>query len=166
MKPSVIRLAFLAAMLPGGFTQLIAAEPGPKHGTDWPQFLGANRDGISREIGLNFDWNARPPKVLWRVPLGNGFSSLTIVGERLYTMTQRGTRDLVVCLDAATGKEIWAYDAAPSYVDTQRQGAGPRATPTYVDGKLYCLLPAGGLLCLHAIDGKRVWETDMFKASG
>jgi outer membrane protein assembly factor BamB len=132
----------------------------------WPQFLGPQRDGISRDKGLNFDWKKTPPKVLWKEPLGAAFSSLTIVGDRIYTMCKREQRDIVVCLDRATGKEKWAHDVAPSYIDQQKQGPGPRSTPTYHNGKLYCLFPMGELVCLSAADGKRIWTANQFKDTG
>ena len=151
----VMGIACLAALIGSG----------RGHATDWPQFLGPNRDGVSSETGLNWDWTASPPKVLWKEPLGSGYGSLAIVGERIYTMTKRGDRDFVVCLNVKDGKERWAYDAAPTYVDKQRQGAGPRSTPVFHDGKLYCLFPMGELICLTA-DGKRVWEVNTFKETG
>jgi outer membrane protein assembly factor BamB len=133
--------------------------------TDWPQFLGPNRDGMSEETGLNWDWKTNPPKTLWKVPLGNGYSSVAIVGDRIYTMAKRGARDGAVCLDVKDGKEIWFYDAAPSYIDKQKQGAGPRATPVFHHGKLYCLFAMGDLVCLTDA-GQRVWEVNIFKDSG
>src|SRR5687767_1380626 len=90
---------------------------------DWPQFLGPNRDGVVTEKGLNWDWKAKPPKVLWKVPLGSAFSSATIVGNRLFTMAKKGPMDGVVCLDADTGKTVWTFDFVPSYIDQQKQGA-------------------------------------------
>ncbi len=132
---------------------------------DWPQFLGPDRNGVSAETGLNWDWKDHAPRVQWKVPLGNAFSSVAVVGDRIFTMAKRGDRDFVVCLDAADGKERWAYDAAPTYVDKQRQGAGPRSTPVHHDGKLYCLLPMGQLLCLTA-EGQRVWEVNVFQDTG
>jgi outer membrane protein assembly factor BamB len=132
----------------------------------WPQFLGPQRDGISREKGLNTDWKKTPPKVLWKVPLGDGFSSFAIVGDRVFTMCKRGTNDIAVCLDAATGKELWTREIASSYLDKQKQGAGPRATPTYHDGKLYCLMPMGELVSLSAADGAKQWSANQFKDTG
>jgi outer membrane protein assembly factor BamB len=129
----------------------------------WPQLLGPRRDGISHERGLNLDWRKTPPKVLWKVSLGKAFSSLSIVGNRVFTMAKRGTDDCAVCLDAASGKELWAVPLAPSYIDKQKQGAGPRATPTYHEGRLYCLLPMGELFCLSAADGKKIWSANEFK---
>lgn len=132
----------------------------------WPQFLGAHRDGVIRETGLNVDWQARKPKVLWKVPLGPGWSSCSFAGDRLFTQTKRGERDLLVCLEAATGKELWSLDVAGSYIDKQRQGPGPRSTPTYVQGKLYCLFPRGELLCVNAQDGKEIWKTNVLEVTG
>src|SRR5262249_26927202 len=120
---------------------LAAADP-------WPQLLGPNRNGVSTETGLNLDWKAKPPKVLWKVPLGPAYSPLAAPDDRLVTTAQRGDRDFVVCLRLEDGKELWAHDAAPAYIDKQKQGPGARATPTVVGGKVYCLFPRGELVCL------------------
>lgn len=132
---------------------------------DWPHYLGPQRNAIVAEKGLNTDWQGKPPATLWKVPLGNGFSSIIVVGDRLYTQTQRGARDGVVCLDAKDGKEIWFFDAVPTYIDKQKHGYGPRATPAFYDGKLYCLFAMGELFCLTA-DGKQLWQADLFKDTG
>src|SRR5262249_20113641 len=94
------------------------------------------------------------------------FSSVAVAEDRLYTQCKRGNRDGVVCLDAGTGKELWFHDAAPSYLDKQGQGPGPRSTPTLHQGKLFCLFPMGDLLCLNAADGKEQWKIDIFQATG
>src|SRR5438128_1301041 len=137
----------------------VSALPAGEPSAAWPQLLGPNRDGIIRQSGLNLDWKAKPPKTLWRTPLGNGFSSLIIVGDRVYTLANRGQRDGAVCLDAKDGKEKWFVDAAPSYLDGQKQGAGPRSTPTYHQGKLYCLFGMGEFFCFDT-DGKKLWQAD------
>jgi outer membrane protein assembly factor BamB len=152
-------------LLPAAVCALGLFATGPSHGGDWPQFQGPDRNAVSPETGLNWDWKGSPPKVLWKVPLGSGYSSLAIIGDRLYTTAKRGNRDFVVCLDAKDGREAWSYDAAPTYLDKQRQGAGPRATPVLHDGKLYCLFGMGELICLTA-DGKRIWEVNIFRDTG
>src|SRR5207244_3654255 len=83
-----------------------------------------------------------------------------------YSMCQRNNRCLVVCLDKDSGKELWAQDVAQGYTDKQRQGAGPRSTPAYHDGKLYCLMPMGELVCLAAADGKQLWAANQFTDTG
>jgi outer membrane protein assembly factor BamB len=135
-------------------------------GADWPQFLGPHRNGLSPATGLNVDWKRRTPMTIWRVPLGRGFSSLAVVGDNIYTMANRGRRDFVCCYDAASGSEKWNVDVAPRYLDVQGQGPGPRATPTFEEGRIYCLLPAGDLLCLNADDGSEVWNVNVFNSTG
>ncbi|HVC93364.1 MAG TPA: PQQ-binding-like beta-propeller repeat protein [Pirellulales bacterium] len=154
-------LILLSVWLP-----LAAARPAAADDGDWPQFLGPSRNGISPATGLNVDWETRPPKTLWKVPLGKGFSSLAVVGGEVFTMANRGARDVVCCYRADSGREKWSVDASPRYLDTQGQGPGPRATPTFDDGLLYCLLPAGDLLCLAADDGGEVWKINVFAATG
>jgi len=140
-----------------------AAEP--RGGEDWPQFLGPRRDGISRETGLNLDWKARPPKILWKVPLGNSFSALAIAGGRAYTTAKRGNRDFIVCLDAKTGKRFGPM-TPPQLPRQAAPGGRARGTPTVHQGRVYCLLAMGELICLTADKGQRVWETDTFRTTG
>ena len=132
----------------------------------WISFLGNHRNGISDETGLNLDWNVHKPAVLWRVPLGGGYSSMVIAEGRLWTMATHLTNDLVFCFDVQTGKKLWSTLAAPTYIDHQKQARGPRSTPTYHAGKLYCLLPAGDLLCLNANSGEIHWKVNIFQISG
>jgi len=152
---------FFSVILLGFVSPLSAGEPTPA----WPQLLGPKRDGIVRETGLNVDWQSKPPKILWKVPLGSACSSLTIVGDRVYTMAKQDKRDGIVCLETNTGKEVWFADAVPTYLDFQKQGAGPRSTITYHAGKLYCLFGMGELWCVNT-DGKKLWQADIFKDTG
>jgi outer membrane protein assembly factor BamB len=145
---------------------LLALLASPAAANDWPCFLGPNRNGISPETGLNVDWQKKKPKILFKVPIGKGFSSMAVVKGKIYTMAERNKRQFAVCLDADTGKELWSRDLAPGYLDFQKQGPGPRATPTYHDGKLYCLFPLGHFYCLNAADGATVWQAHALKDTG
>ncbi len=157
-------------MVRGAFSSLIvllavstATAQTPTAG-DWPCYLGPDRNGISAETNINTDWLKQPPKLVYRVPLGAGFSSLCVVGERVYTQTSRDDREWVVACDAATGREVWSRPICPVFTDTQGQGAGPRATPTFVDGQLFCLFPGGDLACLNAADGQLLWNVNIVTA--
>jgi outer membrane protein assembly factor BamB len=132
-------------------------------GADWPQFLGPRRNGVSAETGLNLDWKAKPPKTLWKVPLSPGFSALAVAGDRVVTAVERGDRDFLVCLGADDGKEQWACDAAPAYIDRQHAGPGPRSTPTVAGGKVYCLFPHGDLVCATLEKGELVWKKNILE---
>ena len=132
----------------------------------WTSFLGNQRNGISDETGLNVNWNEHKPSVLWRESLGGGYSSMVIVDGKLWTMATHLNNDYIICLDTLSGKKLWSTRAAPTYLDHQRQARGPRSTPTWHAGKLYCLLPAGDLLCLTANTGRILWKVNIFDLSG
>ncbi len=133
---------------------------------DWPGFLGPRRNGISRAELPPMNWDVRPPRERFRVPLGQGYSSLAVVGDRVFTLCQRDDQGLAVCLAADNGQEIWKTALAGAYLDGQNMGPGPRATPFFADGRVYCLFATGELACLSANDGSVVWNTNVFDASG
>ena len=76
---------------------------------DWHQWRGVNRAGVSRETGVLKNWTNVGPKVLWQIPLGDGFSGVSIADGRAYTVYAKGEDEIVVCLDATNGKELWRY---------------------------------------------------------
>lgn len=127
---------------------------------DWPQWRGPQRDGISGETALLQRWSADGPAVEWRTPLGNGFSGIAIANGRVYTMFARGEDEFAVCLDAASGAELWRHRTGPYYKETQG-GDGPRSTPT-IDGEtVYVLGATGKLFALAAASGAPIWEKDL-----
>ena len=140
-----------AATLPAAATAL-ALRPG-----DWPGFRGPDRDSAARHLKINLDWKSAPPKVLWRERIGPAWSSMAIVDGRLFTQEQRGNQETVVCLDALTGREVWSH-SDPARFDEATSGPGPRATPTFADGKLYTQGALGTLNCLDAATGKLLWS--------
>ena len=123
----------------------------------WPQWRGANRDGVSTESGWQTQWPEGGPEVAWKASVGIGYSAVSVVGGRIYTMGNVGANDIVWCLDANTGKEIWRH----TYPSKKGTYPGPRATPT-VDGDLvFTLSLAGKLFCLNAADGTVRWQADV-----
>jgi outer membrane protein assembly factor BamB len=132
---------------------------------DWPGFRGPQRDGVVRGEKIAVDWQANLPNKLWRHRVGPGWSSFAVVGDRLFTQEQRGQDEAVVCLDAAKGWEIWSHLDAARFTDDQA-GLGPRATPTFADGRLYTLGATGILNCLDAATGKRQWSHNIAEDAG
>ncbi len=132
---------------------------------DWPGFRGPERDGRLTGVRIAADWNQNPPKELWRHRVGPGWGSFAVVGDNIYTQEQRDKQESVVCYDAASGKQIWAHDDATRF-DEAMGGAGPRATPTFHDGKIYALGANGRLNCLDAATGAVVWTRDIAADSG
>ncbi len=127
---------------------------------DWPQWRGPKQDGISRETGLLAKWPENGPKQLWRVPLGNGFSSVSVVGDRAYTCFGCDEGEFAVCLNVADGKTVWKIRLDDLYKNGD-YGDGPRATPTVDAGLVYVLGARGRLQCLRVADGKAIWEGDL-----
>jgi len=127
---------------------------------DWPQWLGPQRNGISAETGLLKSWPETGPKILWRTPLGNGFSALSIADGHAYTMYADSTGEFAVCLNAASGDEVWRFRTG-SYYKEDQGGDGPRSTPTIENDRVYVLGAQGKLFALNIADGKKIWEKDL-----
>lgn len=127
---------------------------------DWPQWRGPNRDAISRETGLMDTWPEEGPKLLWEVrALGRGYSSVAIVGGRLYTMgdlEEDGQRSqYLIALDLNHRQVAWKLRVGPPHQD------GSRCTPTVHDGRVYALGTEGDLVCAQADTGKELWRKNM-----
>jgi outer membrane protein assembly factor BamB len=141
------------------------------HAADWPCYRGPAQDGVSSET-LALDWKSTPPKVLWKVPVNSGFSSLAVGGGLALTQAVREIngepREICLALDAATGAERWAADVAVGKggYGGGGDGDGPRATPSVNDGIVFVLTPD---LVLHALDarnGSALWTHDLIKEYG
>jgi outer membrane protein assembly factor BamB len=126
---------------------------------DWPQWRGPNRDGISNESGLLKTWPKEGPKILWRVPSGEGYAGIVIAKGRGYTMIGQSGNEFLICFDPANGKEIWRLKTDGLFYNDQ--GNGPRSTPI-VDGDLVFGLSGNGKLhAANAKDGKAFWSHDL-----
>jgi outer membrane protein assembly factor BamB len=133
---------------------------------DWPGFRGPDRDGRRTGVRIAADWKQHPPKELWRQRIGPGWSSFAVVGDRLYTQEQDGDEEAVVCYNADTGgKPLWTHTDKARFSEIVA-GPGPRATPTFHDGRIYALGAAGRLNCLDAATGKVFWTADIVADSG
>lgn len=138
----------------------LSAGPG-----DWVAFRGVDHEGVVRGVTITPDWDSNPPRQVWRRRVGPAWSSLVVVGDRLFTQEQRDDKEAVVCYDAATGKQLWLHEDAARFWEAV-SGAGPRATPTFADGRLFTLGATGILNCLDAASGKRHWSRDVTKDAG
>ncbi len=136
-----------------------AAEPVQSVEPSWPQWRGATLDAVAVDERLAESWPESGPPVLWTKEIGKGYSSFIAVGDRVWTQTQTLYEQAVVCLDAATGETVWSqkygwpYDGGGLY-------PGPRATPTWHDGRIYYAAPEGTIGCLDAKSGQSIWETN------
>lgn len=126
---------------------------------DYSGFLGPNRDGHVHGVRLARDWQAHPPKELWRHPVGLGWGSFAIVGDFAFTQEQRGSDETVVCYELRTGRERWAHGDPVRFSGSH--GHGPRATPTVAAGRVYTMGGTGLVNCLDASNGRVVWQKNM-----
>jgi outer membrane protein assembly factor BamB len=131
----------------------------------WPGFRGRARDNVLAGVTIDPNWSRNPPQEIWRRRVGPRWSSFALVGNRLCTQEQRNEDEVVVCYDAANGEPIWLH-AYPARFWEPLGGAGPRATPTYHDGRLYALGATGILNCLDAATGEPAWTRNIAEDTG
>jgi outer membrane protein assembly factor BamB len=129
---------------------------------DWPQWRGPNRDGVAVGAQLPRDWPKKAPPPLWKVAVGPGFSAPVVAAGRLYILhLEPGDRETCLCLDAATGKELWKHGYhAPYKPPDPTAGLGPKSTPTVDGDRVYAYGVAGMFHCLDARTGKVLWKID------
>jgi len=132
----------------------------PANPATWSAFRGPNRDGVIHETHIATDWQTAPPQLLWKHSVGPAWSSVVVQGGFLYTQEQRGPAEAVVCYDSSTGQQLWVHEDATRF-DEAVSGAGPRATPTLVNGHLFTLGATGLLNCLDAATGQKIWSREI-----
>ncbi len=132
--------------------------------TDWYQWRGPDRTGISNETGWTDTFPAEGPKQLWKASLGKGFSTVSVSKGKVYTMGNIDKRDFVYCINADTGETIWKY----SYRCVGEGGGypGPSSTPTVDGNRIYTLSREGDFFCFDADTGKVIWYKDVKKEYG
>lgn len=134
---------------------------------NWPQWGGPQRNFMVEAKGLAEAWPAGGPKRLWSRELGEGHSSVVVDAERLYTMYSKGEQELVIALDAATGKTIWEKGyAAPTSGLKLEHGRGPHSTPLVAGDLLITVGVIGKLQAFEKQTGKVVWSHDLWQEYG
>ncbi|WP_298867923.1 PQQ-binding-like beta-propeller repeat protein [uncultured Gimesia sp.] len=131
----------------------------------WTQFRGPGRTNISSERGLLKDWNQNPPKLLWTARgLGEGYSSVSINGNLLFTMGTKANEEVVIAIDVNTGEIAWSQSNGSVFKNNQ--GNGPRSTPTIDGTVLYALGGNGDLSRMTTRDGSVEWTKNILQEFG
>jgi outer membrane protein assembly factor BamB len=134
---------------------------------DWPQWRGPNRDGVSTETGLLKEWPPEGPRLVWKANgLGVGYSTVAIVGQRVFTIGDTNGSSFVVALGLADGKSVWSAKLGKPGAPGWGGFEGPRATPTVDGDLLYAVGQWGELVCLESATGKERWRKDYVKDFG
>ncbi|MGO8696712.1 MAG: PQQ-binding-like beta-propeller repeat protein [Limisphaerales bacterium] len=141
---------------------------------DWSQYRGPNHDGTSSET-ISTSWPATGLTQIWKHPLTDGFSAITVGGGKAFTLVKRevdgADQEVCLALDANTGNELWAvplgmakYDGGgDSGTPDNKGGDGPRSTPAYDNGKVYTYSSKMVLKCMDAATGREIWASDIIR---
>ena len=129
----------------------------------WLQWGGPNRNFKVAASGLKESWENGAPKQLWSRALGDGHSAILYENGKLYTMYSSGDREVIISLDAASGRTLWefGYDASTQGLD-MGEGRGPHSTPLIVGNILYAVGVKGTMHALDKSSGRQVWKRDLW----
>lgn len=134
----------------------------------WPQWGGPRMDFSADAGSLAKSWPESGPKKFWTRDLGEGYSAILVDGNRLFTMYRANEHEIVIALDARTGKTVWEheYDSSPAEGHEDQFGRGPRSTPLVAGDRIYTVGVSGKMFCLNKRDGKPFWSHDLWKDFG
>jgi len=157
---SVFSLAVFVLEASGQAPVLGPSSNGGKSRSDWPDFLGPDRNGKSAERGLPTKWPAAGPPIVWQTRIGTGYAAPAISDGRLFHFARFGDSARLTCLDAQTGAPRWTCDHPSDYEDLLGYNNGPRATPVVDGSRVYTYSAEGILQCVRVADGRRLWQVD------
>jgi outer membrane protein assembly factor BamB len=128
--------------------------------TDWTQWRGPNRDGAAPAVS---DMNAWPEKLTqkWKVEVGQGYATPLVVGNRVYQFARKGEREVMMAIDANSGKVLWETGHTATFTmmpATKQHGPGPKSTPIFFNGRLYSIGMTGIVTAYDAASGKQLWQ--------
>lgn len=132
--------------------------------SDWPQWLGADRDNRSKETGLLASWPEGGPKRAWRTEgIGDSFGGVAVSGGKVYLLGDLEDGAYLIALEEKDGKVLWKSKVGAARVSSKKEWQGPRTTPTIDGDRIYALAEAGELACFELSTGKEVWRKHLEK---
>ena len=147
------------------FAPLLADGPETRNRSGgWPQWLGPERNGKSAETNLALPWPSTGPNILWRTSLGEGYSGISVSGNRVFTMYDKGEEEFLICLDFNSGKVLWELKTDQRFISNW--GNGPRVTPTIDEEIAYTVSGRSKLYAVHVGDGSILWQRDLVRNFG
>ncbi|MBL7224150.1 MAG: PQQ-binding-like beta-propeller repeat protein [Candidatus Brocadiae bacterium] len=131
---------------------------------DWPRFWGPTANGKAPDTGINKDWGAKPPAVLWQTNLtDDGYAGPSVADGKVFIIDHKGAEDVVRAIDFETGQDLWSF----AYADPGGANYGyAHSTPCYDNGTLYTLGRKGQLHALNAEDGQVLWSLNLVQNLG
>lgn len=132
--------------------------------SDWPQWLGADRDNRSKDSGVLQSWPEGGPKQAWHLAdVGSGFGAVSVAGGRIYVLGDLPDAAYLFALDEKDGKIQWKAKVGAGKVSSKKEWQGPRTSPTVDGSRIYALGEGGDLVCFEAADGREVWRKHLEK---
>jgi outer membrane protein assembly factor BamB len=150
---------------PAATSPQAAAAPARTATAYWTDFRGPGRDGHYQQQPIAVDWPSAGLTPMWKQPIGGGYGSFVIAQGRAFTIEQRGKQEVLAAYDIVTGRELWTNRWNSLFTESMG-GDGPRATPTWHDGRVYTLGARGELRALNAETGATLWRTNMLEDAG
>ena len=130
---------------------------------DWPSWGGPRGDFTVEAGDLAEAWPEGGPPRLWQRPLGRGYSAIIAKDDKLFTMYGDDEDDVVIALDAATGKTLWEQRDTPAlWPDMSHHfGLGPNSTPLLIGDRIIAIGMSGRIRAVDAAEGKLLWLRDL-----
>ena len=139
---------------------LVAQLSAQRPASDWTQWRGPNRDGAAPAPSDAAAWPAQLTQK-WKIEVGLGYATRLVVGNRIYQFARKGEREVMMGIDADSGKVLWETGHAAVFTPMSAaapHGAGPKSTPVFFNGRLYSLGMTGIVTAYDAASGKQLWQ--------
>lgn len=133
--------------------------------SDFPGFLGRDRDATIRGIDLAEDWTSHPPKIRWKQTIGDGWSGFAVQGALAITMEQRGEQEWVSAYNIEDGSLLWKHVIQALHTSVLG-GTGPRSTPTIANNRVYACSAVSKIVCLDIFTGQPLWSQSLLELAG
>ena len=144
------------------------ATPARPGGEPWLTWGGPRKDFTVSTTGLATSWPSEGPPRIWSRTLGDGYSGIAEENGILYTAYRRGGNDVVVALDAASGRTIWESASSAPFTNAYPDlvGPGPYAMPQIIGDRVVVASGIGHVRSLDKRSGKTVWSHDLYTEYG
>lgn len=133
--------------------------PTVAQGQDWPCWRGPTHDGKVTGFKIPAAW-PQEMKPVWEREVGTGHSTPALVNDRLYVFSRIDEQEVLRCLVADNGEQVWTvqypapYEMAPA---ARAHGKGPKSSPAVSDGRIFTFGISGILSCINYA-GKEQWR--------